>query len=195
MRGKQSRGGDTRPRLDPPGAAGMRLLLLLKENGLGGGLGSLRARPAGWELSLGSWVGLGVIWRLLQSCVLMERQPPTQASEEALLCGRTLGLGPVLCHLEPCVAGHPGFCSHLAWPSPLGPSTASRHHPCTLAPGLPVPWLAFRAGLGELLLARPASDPQLQALPFGEPYTPSFLGGPGLLRGPLCNFVNPRLVG
>lgn len=119
----------------------------------------------------------------------------SQASEEALLCGRTLGLGPVLCHLEPCVAGHPGFCSHLAWPSPLGPSTASRHHPCTLAPGLPVPWLAFRAGLGELLLARPASDPQLQALPFGEPYTPSFLGGPGLLRGPLCNFVNPRLVG
>lgn len=80
MRGKQSRGGDTRPRLDPPGAAGMRLLLLLKENGLGGGLGSLRARPAGWELSLGSWVGLGVIWRLLQSCVLMERQPPTQGA-------------------------------------------------------------------------------------------------------------------
>ena len=26
---------------------------------------------------------------------------------------------------------------------PLGPSMASRHQPCTLAPGLPVPWLAF----------------------------------------------------
>lgn len=79
MRGKESRGGDTRPGLDPPGAAGTRLLLL-KENGLGGRLGSLRARSAGWELPLGSWEGLGVIWRLLQSCVLMERQPPTQGA-------------------------------------------------------------------------------------------------------------------
>lgn len=77
MRGKESRGGDTRPRLDPHGAAGMGLLLLLKENGLGGRLGSLRARPAGWELPLGSWEGLGVIWRLT---VLMESQPPTQGA-------------------------------------------------------------------------------------------------------------------